>query len=192
MSRSTVRGLPFRGLLVLGSALLVGMIALLWPLSTAAHESRTVGDGYDFVVGFTEEPAVAGEMNGVLLEVSRDGEPVEGINDSLEAQIIFGDQTKDVVLVPAFDQPGTYTSAFIPTVEGDYTFRFFGQIDSVDIDETFTSSPEGFDSVQPRGAYEFPTAEDASTTQVAAMPALIGAFVLGVGGLGLYLRRRQA
>ncbi len=61
-------------------------------------------------------------------------------------------------LVPSFNQPGTYFGHFFPMAEGDYTFRIAGDIEGNAMDESFTSSPEGFDSVQPREPLEFPRA----------------------------------
>ena len=179
-----------RGLTLLGFTGLLALFALAMPLTTSAHETRTVADDYKFVVGFVIEPAIAGEVNGVLLEVTTGDQPVEGLSDTLQAQIIYGDQTKDVTLTPSFDAPGTYTSTFIPTAPGDYTFRFHGQIDGVDVDETFTSSPEGFDSVAPRSEFEFP-AEEGSASREVAMPATVGGVLLALGGLGLTVHRRR-
>ena len=187
---TTFRLTQTRRLSMLGFTGLLALLALAMPLTTFAHETRTIADDYDFVVGFVTEPAIAGEVNGVLLEVSTGDEPVEGVSDTLQAQIIYGDQTKDVTLTPSFDAPGTYTSTFIPTASGDYTFRFHGQIDGVDVDETFTSSPEGFDSVAPRSEFEFP-AEESSTSREVAMPALVGGVLLALGGLGLTVHRRR-
>ncbi len=123
--------------------------------------------------------------------------PVLGLADTLQAQVIFGDQSRDMTLTPAFGEEGVYEAVFIPSQPGDYTFRFFGQIDGVDVDETFTSSPEGFDSVQPRAEFEFPGSEgevgDGDTNSV-AMPLAAGAVVLllGAGASGLAIRRRSA
>jgi len=39
---------------------------------------------------------------------------------------------------------------------GDYTFRIVGDIEGTPVDETFTSSPQGVDAVQPREPFEFP------------------------------------
>lgn len=166
------------------------VLAIIMPRPTSAHEERTVADTYDLVVGFTGEPAIADEMNGVLLEVSKAGSPVEGVGDTLQVQLIWGDETKDLDLTPIFDQPGGYTAPFIPTVEGDYTFRFFGEIEGVAIDETFVSSPEGFDSVQPRSNYEFP-AKEGERIGMVAMPTLLAGIVLAAGAGALVMRRRQ-
>jgi hypothetical protein len=177
---------------VLRAAVCLGLLGLFatltGPLITAAHESRTVVDGYEFEVGFVNEPAIADEINGVLLEITREGQPVEGVGEALQVQILFGDQTKDVVLTPSIDAPGTYTAIFIPTVEGEYTFRFFGQLEGTAVDEYFTSSPEGFESVAPRSDYAFPLEEDSAARRL-NLPVLTGGMVVALGALGMVTRR---
>ncbi len=163
--------------------------ALTLPLAASAHEHRDVGD-YTFVVGFIGEPAVQGDTNGIWLEVTQGEEPVTGLADTLKAQAIFGDQTRDFDLVPAWNEDGVYEAVFIPTEPGDYSFRFYGQINGVDVDETFTSSPEGFDSVTARADLEFPSSSMATGTL--AMPFAVGSVVLAAGAAAWFVRRRQA
>ena len=158
--------------------------------SVAAHEERTVATSYSFVVGFIEEPAISGDTNGISVEVTKAGAPVEGLADTLKAQIVFGDQTKDVALTPVFNKPGAYEAVFIPTAPGDYAFHFTGTVEDAAVDETFTSSPEGFDSVADRADFEFPVEANGSTSEGnVAMPFLVGGIVLIAGGL-LFVRRR--
>ena len=170
-------------------AVVIGM-SLIGAATTVAHEERTVATDYTFVVGFLTEPAISGDTNGISLEVTTADVPVEGLGDTLKATIIFGDQSKDVILSPVFDTPGAFKTVFIPTAPGDYAFHFTGTIAGVAIDETFTSSPEGFDSVADRADYEFPVEANGSTTdRNVAMPFLVGAVVLIAGGL-FFVRRR--
>jgi hypothetical protein len=188
-SLSAVRGRLF---LVI-AAFALAAIALAQPLAGSAHDHRDVGD-YTFVVGFINEPAIQGDTNGITLTVTKGDAPVTGLADTLKAQAIFGDQTRDFDLVPAWNEDGTYEAVFIPTQPGDYTFRFFGTIDGVDVDESFTSSPEGFDSVAARADLEFP-AEDAGSrdTNSVAMPLAVGgATVLILGAVAFVSRRRAA
>ncbi len=186
-----------RNVVVLFAAFTMAVFALAQPFAASAHETRVVATDYSFVVGFINEPAVQGDTNGMWLEVTMAEAPVLGLADTLQAQVIFGDDTRDMALTPAFGEEGVYEAVFIPSEPGDYTFRFFGQINGVDVDETFTSSPEGFDSVAARTDLEFPgsTGEVGSNdgdTMSVAMPLAAGAVVLILGAGGLALRRRSA
>jgi hypothetical protein len=157
--------------------------------TVSAHEHRDVGD-YTFVVGFVTEPAIAGDTNGISLSVTKGDTPVEGLTDTLKATVMFGDQSKDMTLTPVFNTPGSYRAMFIPTAAGDYTFHFTGTIEGTDVDETFTSSPDGFDSVAERSDYEFPvSANGSSSSRDLAMPSIVGAVVLALGA-AILLRRR--
>ena len=137
-----------------------------------AHEHRAVGN-YGFVVGFLTEPAIAFQPNGLSLEVKlfpngvpaegdeaaeAAGQPVEGLEQTLRAEVIVGGGAKkmDLALDPSFGQPGSYEAHFIPTLPGDYTYHIFGKVQDKDVDESFTSSPEGFDSVDSPDDLEFP------------------------------------
>lgn len=194
-------------------------LAMLVPLGVAAHEQRdVVNDQYSMTVGFLAEPAFAGEQNGLSLDVEKHiagavaspvaggedeeaGTPVEGLAGSLQAEVIYGDQTMALALVPRFGQPGSYQAVFFPMAEGDYTFRIFGQIEGNPVDESFTSSPEGFDAVQSREPLEFPKSSgDAGDGVLAGSVGgggigldggLIGGLGLLAAGAGLWMVRRH-
>jgi hypothetical protein len=59
-------------------------------------------------------------------------------------------------LEPDSDEPGRYIAALIPTLPGDYTFRVFGTINDVEVDETFSSADGQFAGVEPAGDILFP------------------------------------
>jgi len=177
------------------SRVLLGVVAAMLALTcfsfspVSAHEHRDVGE-YTFVVGFINEPAISGDTNGISLTVSKGDTPVEGLTDTLKATVIFGDQSKDMTLTPVWNTPGAYQAMFIPTAAGDYTFHFTGTIEDTEVDETFTSSPDGFDSVAERSEYEFPEAANGSSaSRDLAMPSIVGAVVLALGAV-ILLRRR--
>lgn len=180
---------------------------LLAPATALAHEHREVGP-YEFTVGFINEPAFENEQNGIWLRVvdHTTNQPVEGLAATLRAEVIKGAQQRELELKPAWNEPGVYTAVFYPTEPGDYTFRFYGEINGTPVDESFTSSPDGFDGVQPVSALQFPRsvptnatlAEQLAAAQATARTALIvGALglLVGLGGLvvaALALRRRVA
>jgi hypothetical protein len=192
--------------------LLVGTVA---PGTASAHERREVlGGKYQLVVGFLGEPAYQGEPNGLDLTVrdmtqkdaSGVGKPVEKLQDTLKAQVIVGGgaRTMDLTLAPVFNQPGKYAGRFLPTKEGSYIFRVYGQIEGQAIDERFESGPGRFDEV--RTLAQFPEQVTAPATLQARLDAAesrantaqalgIAGLVVGLLGLGaaaLSLLRRPA
>jgi hypothetical protein len=120
-----------------------------------AHERRQVG-AYTFVVGFAEEPAYVEQPNGASLRVTRDGQPVEGLEQSLKVEVTRGGESRTFDLTRVFNQPGSYVARFIPTETGAYTFRFFGTIEGQQINERFESGPGRFNDVEDTAALQFP------------------------------------
>jgi hypothetical protein len=202
---------------VLVVALIAAALAVLTPALASAHEHREVADGrYSMVVGFSTEPAYSGFMNGLDLRVSDNsmatpaadggepvGAPVEGLELTLQAEIIYGDQTMPLVIEPRWQTPGAYDAWVVPTQPGDYSFHIFGAIGDVQIDETFTPGPETFSSVADQAEIQFPkTTASSSAAPVfgavsggggfnidAAAGGLAG-LVIGAAGLLLIQRRR--
>lgn len=186
---------------VLGAAL----VTVAGVGTALAHESREIDD-ITMVVGFLDEPVYVGQKSGLELRVTHDGEPVEGLEETLEAEVIFGSATRALELSPQFGTPGAYRSVFIPTAAGPYTFHIFGEIDGEPIDESFTAGPDTFGEVQDTAGNQFPVvlpaaadvARDAEAGAQAATTATI-ALALGASGLlagliaiGLTLARRRA
>lgn len=139
----------------------------------AAHVDVDVGDGqYVMEVGFRDEPALQGQPNAVYIAVEKyatgGAEPVDGLAGTLQAEVSRDGETKTIPLVPMGD--GKYEAPFVPTATGDYTFRIFGDIDSNAVDESVTSGPQTFNSVDPLSAHEFPpaTAGNAAQAELAA------------------------
>ncbi|MER3421219.1 MAG: hypothetical protein C4290_12175 [Chloroflexota bacterium] len=199
------------------TAALVAALALLLLSGTSmasAHERRTVAGKYVFVVGFLNEPALVEEPNGIDLRVTnaQTNEPVEGLEKTLKAEIIVGDQKKTVDLRARFGQKGAYTADIIPTKAGTWAFRFFGTVEGTPVDERFESGPGRFNDVQPKRDLQFPvqlptlgelaqqrmSAPETSGRQVAspaevqraldrAETALRTALILGLVGIGVGL-----
>lgn len=172
--------------------------------TTHAHGGREVGE-FDFTVGFLDEPVYVGQKSGLDLRITRDEEPVEGLEETLEAEAIFEGESRDLTISPAFGDPGAYRSVFFPTAAGPYTFRIFGTIDGQDIDESFTSGIDDFNEVQDVTGGQFPvvlpaagdTARDAEAGAAAAGQATLALVIGGAGlvaglvALGLTLARRR-
>jgi hypothetical protein len=165
-------------LAAVGSLALGAAILLAAPLTAEAHEVRQIADGkYQIVVGFIDEPVFAGDKSGLEFFVSdlsaaatptaaaaddgdedeeSAGAPVDGLEETLKAEVIFGDQTMELPLSARYNTPGAYESVFFPMKPGDYTFRIYGKLGDTDIDESFTSSPEGFSAVEDPAPLQFP------------------------------------
>jgi hypothetical protein len=182
--------------IVSGAALLVLLLA---PTTALAHERRTVGNGkYDVVVGWTGEPAYAGQMNGASIRITNAGTttPVTGADKTLKLAIRQGASTQAFPLKAAFGQDGLYTADIMPTRVGDYQWTFTGDINGDPINETFDTADGKFNAVQPASGVQFPVAlgdpaQNAAAVQSAQADAqsartlaLIG-IVLGAIGLVL-------
>ena len=181
------------------------LLLLVAAPAALAHEQRDVG-GYQFVVGFIAEPVFVGQRSGLEFSVSQNDAPVEGLSDVLTAEVINGDQRRNLPLSPRFGEEGWYQSYFFPTVAGKYTFHITGTLpDGTAIDETFTSSPEGFNEVQDAASGQFPE-RFPSTPELAAearrgadaagqLPIAIGlgaiALLLALAALGVSLAGRS-
>lgn len=177
-------------------ALLVAT-GLLFTFSPAAlaHGTTEVGD-YELVIGFHGEPAYQGEPNGLDLFVTnkKTGEMVNGLEETLKAEIIFGSSKKELKVEAQWGQDGAYTAYVLPSEAGDYTWHIWGEIEDTPVDVSMTSSPDTFSTVEPKAQVSFPAAEPATaelqaqaaaagqTAQMALMVGIVGA-LLGLGGL---------
>jgi hypothetical protein len=136
-------------------------LALILALPSMAHEGREVGEGADAAVitfGWRNEPAYTTLLNGpeLFVENHDTGEPVEGLEDTLELTVSFGGQSKTLRLRAVFNEPGSYTADLIPTQPGDYSFQLTGTIGSATVDETFSSADGEFSTVEPIADIMFP------------------------------------
>jgi hypothetical protein len=191
--------------LMTGAAALLLVSSIAQPV--AAHEERELGE-HTIVVGFIDEPVFVGAKSGLEFFVSRGDQPVEGLEETLQAEVTAADQTRVLAISPRFGQPGAYESVFFPTAPGDYTFRIFGILEGTDIDESFTSSPEGFSEVEDVTSAQFPVqfpahaelveaaerGEQAAGQVTVALVLAAAGVLLGLVALGVALagRRRTA
>ncbi len=160
-----------------------------------AHGSTQVGD-YDLEIGFHNEPVYQGDPNSLDLFVtnSKTNEKVNGLESTLQAEIIFGDSSKKLTLSPQDGVDGGYTAPIVPTELGDYTWHISGSINGTPVDVQMTSSPTTFGSVESKADYAFPVAQPsladvqaqgaaaASMAQVALAVGIVGV-ILGIAGL---------
>ena len=193
--------------LLLAVAMVLGGVLLMSATPAQAHVARDVG-AYHFVVGWGSEPAYAGQLNSVQLVLTSraTGKPVVNLGNSLGVTVVYGSVSLRLALLPTFDPdtglgtPGDYRGWIIPTAPGNYTFHFTGSIGTQKIDQSFTSCPTTFATVQDPSAIEFPVqapsnAElaqrlsggqaDLATTGQASNARLFGIIGIAVGAAGL-------
>ncbi len=169
----------------------LGILALSLPVTSAsAHGSTKVGN-YQVEIGFLNEPALQDEPNGLDLRVTNTvtNKPVTGLENRLQAELIFGASKKTLKIEPVEGEDGAYTAFFVPTRLGDYTWHIFGKIENTPVDITMTSSPTTFASVEPQANYSFPSREPSvdelrAELQRARVTAIVG---IVIGALGLLL-----
>lgn len=180
------------------------VVAMAIAPAAFAHETRQIA-GHEVVIGFIDEPVYSNQKSGLELFVSRGGQPVAGLETTLKAEAIFRDSRMDLPLRARFGEEGAYESVFFPTAAGPYTFRITGNLGGTTIDESFTSSPTGFNEVQEQSAGQFPVrfptqaeivAGAASGTEAAnratlALAAGVGGLILGLAALGVALASRR-
>ena len=173
-----------------------------------AHERRMVGP-YQFVVGWLTEPAYVGELNSLDLRISdtrqNPAAAVSGLEKTLTADVAAGGLAPFPLTVTArFGTAGAYNGVVMPTVKGTYTFHVTGKIDTMTIDEKFTSGPGTFGDIEDTAAVQYPAkvpvADDlgrkldsiqsgVDSTRAFAIAALALAIVGLVGGAALSRRR---
>ena len=175
------------------------LLALTLPGTALAHASIDVGDGrYVLELGFRDEPAYLGLPNAVYLkaeEYATGGtEPVDGLAATLTAEVSKDGETMTVPLVPMGE--GEYEGVFVPTATGDYTFRIFGTIGDAEIDESVTSGPNTFATIEPLNTIEFPVprpdpgqaqAEAAEAEAAASLARTLAMVGIAAGVIGAIL-----
>lgn len=175
--------------------------------TAAAHERRTVGP-YQFVVGFLDEPAFAGTINGIDLTITdtrANNKNVEGVEKTLTVDVFSGGLVTPLSLPlrARFGLPGKYAADFVPTKSGAYAFVFKGKVESLDVNEKFESGPGRFNDVESTTPVQYPDKVPSGsdlTRQLADLQATadqvriiaIGALLLGAAAIGLGLWRRRA
>jgi hypothetical protein len=196
----------YRVMNVTATILVVVASLLLFSGRAYAHERRTVGP-YQLVVGWLNEPAYVGLMNSLDLRVTdtRTTQPVAGLEKSLTADAAAGGVAPFPLAISArFGTAGAYNGWIMPTAIGGYTFHIKGKIDTLDVDEKFTSGPNTFGDIEDTQAVQYPAkvpvadalgkkldaiASTADQTRLIALAALVLGLV-AVGAAALAGRRR--
>jgi hypothetical protein len=168
-------------------ASLFAIMALILNVQSAlAHESITVGD-YTLVVGWLNEPPIAGQPNAIVVEVSTtsDQQPVEDVS-SLTLTLSYGGQEKTLTLEPVDEHsPSHFMGAVLPTVAGEYAVLFGGTLG-----DTAVEAETHVEEVQPADTLSFPsidsTLQETNSFGMTEWLAIAG-FLSGLAGLILSL-----
>ena len=139
----------------------IPLVALLIsPLAVRAHERQIFeinGINYQFVVGSVSEPVYIDDKSGVEIRIERlnimpgheehhggvGPGAVEGLEKTLKVELISEDKRKPLDLAPAYGEVGLYRAPFFPTASAELSYRFFGTLEDIPIDVTFTCSSAG-------------------------------------------------
>jgi hypothetical protein len=169
------------------------LVALLLSSVVFAHGMTSVGD-YELEIGFHNEPVVVGMPNALDLFVTnaKTGEKVNGLQDTLQAELIFGASKKSFDLEPQEGEEGAYTAYVIPTAAGDYTWHITGKINETPVDVSMTSSPDTFNSAEEASLYSFPGTNSSAIGANTALLVGVAGLVVGVIGVGFGLVALQA
>ena len=178
---------------------LVTLVALLaFPTIAFAHQTVTVG-GYNVEYGWVNEPAVVGQPNAVVINItpkdfaaSGGAQPPDQDVSAFTIMAMFGGQNKMLALQPlAENTPGQFIAPITPMRPGVYTIHLGGKIGTTSFNNDVT--PE---EVKTSDVVQFPVL-DASA---AAAPGItiwgilsIAGVLLGAVGtvLGLMLMMRK-
>lgn len=87
---------------------------------------------------------------------NEESDSIIGLEDTLQIEVLFGPASRVLNLRAVRNEPGHYTADLIPMMPGDYTFRVFGTIEGMEIDETFSAADGQFSSVEPIADIQFP------------------------------------
>ena len=176
------------------------VLLAMWVTGTAFAHERIISGDYAFVLGWLEEPPVAGLKNAALVEVTtaKDDRPVEGAEGALTAQIVYGGKSKELLLRPLEGRPGVYVGDLIPTRRGTYTLKLGGTINgqpivaSREIEEVGSldslTFPEPQADLQP--AVNALQDELSTTRMFAVVGAALGTIGLVLAGVAIGRTRR--
>jgi hypothetical protein len=156
-------------------ALLFIVLALTTIPVASAHEHRQVlidDVNTEWTVGWFVEPAYVDQPNKVSLRVAlSEGEHQEehdeemheetanallGLEKVLQVEVVTGGKAITLDLDPAWMDPGHYVAEIVPTVPGTYVFRFFGNVNGTQVDQSFDCSDGMFDCIQLLSDVQFP------------------------------------
>ena len=125
--------------------------------TVSAHTTIQVGE-YQVEIGWLNEPPIAGQQNGIVVNVSENGDPDEnGTIDvsALKVDLLYGGETRTLTLRPWGENTfGQFVAPILPTRPGQYTVRLSGNLG----DLKNISGEVQPEEVVPASVFQFPPA----------------------------------
>jgi hypothetical protein len=155
------------------------LVLLVLPQRVWAHQTITVGD-YSVEYGWVNEPAVAGQPNAVVINLTSAQTQAAAIDVSaFTVQAVFGGQNKALTLQPLGENtPGQYIAPITPTRPGKYTIHLGGKIGTTAFNTDV--QPE---EVQTADVVQFPVVEAGQLANTTAGSAPLPAWIAILGVL---------
>ena len=176
--------------LVLGCLITFALLVVNFQLALA-HEGVTAGT-YEIEVGWVTEPPIAGQQNGIVINVmdmsSGEAQPVEDVA-ALKVIISYGGQSKTLTLQPlGEDTPGQFVAPILPTIPGQYTITLGGKLGDTDVKADV--EPE---EVQPATTIQFPAVDGVQQNSNADWLNWLSMFIALIGvGVGVTALRKAS
>ncbi len=173
-------------------ASLLALLMILLTFGIALAHTTVHAGNYEIEVGWVNEPAVVGQRNAVVVNVSdTTAEDKEVDVSKLLVSVSYGGQTKTLELQPlSEDTKNQYILPVLPTVAGQYTVQLRGKLGDTDVN--LDVQPE---EVMAADTLSFPSAPAAAPAQPAMRLGdwlAIGALVIALAALFLALRKNRA
>jgi hypothetical protein len=155
------------GLLLFTSLLAIIVLTTLlanYLIPVHAHITKQFGN-ISVEVGWTEEPPLAGQLNGAIVVVEKavtggNSTPVSNALSQLDIKEKYGGITKPIEFVPSEQTEGGYEAKIIPTRIGSYSLLMNGSIQNQNI----TNVEIPLDEVEGTQMFSFPDREISSSS----------------------------
>ena len=152
-----------------------------------AHTGVNAGN-YELEVGWVDEPAVVGQRNAIVVNVSDTTAPDKEVDISkLLVTVSYGGQTKVLTLQPlGEDTKNQYVAPIIPALIGEYTVLLRGKLADTDVNADVV-----VEEVTSADALSFPSALAQAQPAAVHLGDWLGICALGVALAALVLALRK-
>ncbi len=143
----------------LAIALAVPLLLAAFSLRPAyAHNETEAGD-IRIIGGWTTEPPLVGQLNGIVLQVVRisDGSPITNAFSSVDVNVVKGGERKALSVSPT-EEAGVYVADIIPTQLGQYAVTLQGTISGQQLNTQLE-----IEDVEDSRSLNFPQSTDGGT-----------------------------